>query len=137
VQVCPAAGGAGVQALVRHNGGFPLFWAGFRKPYDNGTKKEKNMVVNNLLVRLKERDSKEIEKVKNLMLSMSGKIPVLLDIQVQTDVKAGESPYDLMLIATFNSLEDKQAYLDHPVHLDVAKYVQNAMESGASLCYEV
>jgi hypothetical protein len=94
------------------------------------------MVTNNLFIKLKNRDAESIKKAKDTLLSMKGKIPVLLNIQVETDVKAGESSYDLMLITQFNTLADKDSYLVHPVHLEVSKYIKEAMESGASLCYE-
>ncbi|GHV17388.1 hypothetical protein FACS189493_4910 [Spirochaetia bacterium] len=95
------------------------------------------MVTNNLLFRLKERTTSEIEKAKNALLSMDGKIPVLLRIQVQVDMRGPDkSSYDIMLITQYNSLEDLDTYLKHPVHVEVAKYIQEAMDTGASLCYE-
>jgi hypothetical protein len=94
------------------------------------------MVTNNLLIKLKQRSSDEIKKAKDMLLSMGGKIPVLLDIRVENDTRGPEgSAYDLMLITQFNELEDLDKYLNHPVHLEVSKYIKDAMETGASLCY--
>jgi hypothetical protein len=42
------------------------------------------MVTNNLLIKLKERSEDEIEKVKNLLLSMNGKIPGLISVKAET-----------------------------------------------------
>ena len=57
------------------------------------------MVTNNLLIKLKERSKDEIEKVKDLLLSMNGKIPVLLSIKVETDIRGPEkSGYDIRLV---------------------------------------
>jgi hypothetical protein len=96
------------------------------------------MVINNLMIKLKERNGSEIEKAKNILLSMKGKIPVLLDIQVKIDVRGpGEAPYDIMLITQFNVIEDRKLYLDHPVHLEVAKYITSVTDINASLCYEL
>jgi hypothetical protein len=94
------------------------------------------MVVNNLLIKLKARDAETIAKAKDTLLSMKGKIPVLLDIDVKTDVKGVEAAYSLMLITKFNSSADLKTYLEHPAHLEVAKYITGVMEQGASLCYE-
>ena len=95
------------------------------------------MVTNNLLIRLKERTACEIEKARDVLLGMDGKIPVLVKIQVQVDTRgADKSSYDLMLITQYNSLEDLEVYLKHPVHIEVAQYIQQAMDTGASLCYE-
>jgi hypothetical protein len=94
------------------------------------------MITNNLLIKLKDRSKDEIEKAKNMLLGMDGKIPVLLSIRVETDTRGSEkSAYDIMLITQFNEMEDLDKYLNHPVHLEVAKYIQAAMETGASLCY--
>jgi hypothetical protein len=43
--------------------------------------------------------------------------------------------YAIMLITQFNELEDLDKYLNHPVHLEVSKYIEGAMETSASLCY--
>jgi hypothetical protein len=94
------------------------------------------MVTNNLLIKLKDRSKDGIEKAKDMLLSMDGKIPVLLSIRVETDTRGPEkSAYDIMLVTQFNELEDLDEYLNHPVHLEVAKYIKDAMETGASLCY--
>jgi hypothetical protein len=95
------------------------------------------MIANNLLIRLKDRSEREIDKVKDLLLSMRGKIPALLDIRVETDIRGPEkSSYDVMLITRFNGLEELKSYLEHPVHLEVSAYIKNATDTGASLCYE-
>jgi hypothetical protein len=95
------------------------------------------MITNNLIVRLKDRSAGEIEKVKNMLLSMRGKIPVLLNITVKTDIRGPEKAlYDFMLMTQFNTLEDFALYLNDPVHLVVAEYIQNAKDSSASLCYQ-
>jgi hypothetical protein len=95
------------------------------------------MVTNNLLIRLKNRSSDEIKKAKDLLLSMDGKIPALISIRVETDMRGPEnSDYDIMLTVQFNDLGDLDKYLNHPVHLEVSKYIKDAMEIGAPLCYE-
>ena len=95
------------------------------------------MVINNLLIKLKNRDSKSIAEAKSVLDGLAGNIPVLLDSRVEVDIRAGESAYDIMLINTFASAQDIQTYLAHPVHVEVAKFIVAAMESSASLCYEV
>ena len=93
------------------------------------------MVVNNLLLRLKNRDAQSIEKMKACLESMKGNIPVLVDSVVKTDVRGGE--YDIMLINTFNSVEDIALYAKDSFHEEVAKYVTQEREASASFCYEV
>jgi hypothetical protein len=93
------------------------------------------MIVNNLLIKLK--DQEEIGKAVEMLSSMNGKIPVLVEISVNVDLRGpGKSAYDLMLITKFSVFEDLDKYLSHPVHLEVAAYMKNAIAASASLCYE-
>ncbi len=92
------------------------------------------MITNNLLIKLKNNDQESIEKARNTLLSMKGKIESLKDIRVEADVRKGN--YDIMLITKYDSLEGLDAYLIDPVHVEVAKYIGSVLESQASLCYE-
>jgi hypothetical protein len=94
------------------------------------------MITNNLLLKLKERNSESITKTKDVLLSMQGKIESLLDVKVEVDIRHGASSYDLMLITKFASMQDLEAYLVHPVHVEVSKYIVNVLDTGASVCYE-
>jgi hypothetical protein len=94
------------------------------------------MIVNNLLIKLKDNSKEKLEEAKNVLSGLKGNIPVLLDSRVEIDINAGKSPYDIMLINSFNSAEDLRIYLDHPVHIKAAEYITLAMEKAASLCYE-
>lgn len=92
------------------------------------------MIVNNLFIRLKERNNENIEKTRVILLSMKGKIETLLDLKVEIDISKGD--YDLMLITKYNSINDLNAYLSHPVHMEVAKYIVNILDNQVSLRYE-
>jgi hypothetical protein len=94
------------------------------------------MITNTLLIKLKEQNQETIEKTKSVLLSMEGKIEALRGIQVQSDIRHGASSYDILLITHFNSMEDMDAYLADPVHVEVSKYIASVLESGASVCYE-
>ncbi|UZW14628.1 Dabb family protein [Clostridium pasteurianum] len=92
------------------------------------------MIVNNLFIRSKERNNENIEKTRVILLSMKGKIETLLDLKVEIDISKGD--YDLMLITKYNSINDLNAYLSHPVHMEVAKYIVNILDNQVSLRYE-
>ena len=95
------------------------------------------MYVNNLMIRLKQRDADSIQEAKKVLQKLKGHIPVLLDSRVETDARGEEAKFDLMLINTFAELTDIEIYLKHPVHVEVGQYIVAAMETSASLCYEV
>ena len=95
------------------------------------------MIVNNVLLKLKSRDKNKVKEAQAVLLSMKGKIDVLLDIQVEENIRPGQPPYDLLLITKYASLEDLNAYLAHPAHLEVAQYIGGVLDTQASLCYEI
>ena len=94
------------------------------------------MIVNNLLLKLKERNKEDITKARDVLLSMKGKIEVLRDVQVEVDIRHGSSSYDIMLITKFATMTDFAAYLVHPVHVEVSRYISKVLESGSAVCYE-
>jgi hypothetical protein len=94
------------------------------------------MIINTLLIKLKDRDKVNIAKARDVLLSMRGKIGTLRDIQVQMNIRPGGLSYDLLLITRFDSMKDLEAYLADPVHVEVAKYIAGAWETAASVCYE-
>ena len=94
------------------------------------------MITNTLLIKLKEQNQETIEETKSVLLSMEGKIKALRGIQVQSDILHGASSFDILLITHFDSMEDMDAYLIDPVHVEVSKYIAGVIESGASVCYE-
>jgi len=71
-----------------------------------------------------------------MLLSMRGKIEFLRDLKVELDIRHGASSYDIMLITQFASMKDLEAYLIHPAHVEVAKYIASVLESAAAVCYE-
>jgi hypothetical protein len=94
------------------------------------------MIINNLLLKLKERNPEHIAKARDVLLSMQGKIEFLCDLQVEVDIRHGGSSYDILLITKFASMEDFDAYLIHPIHVEVSKYIGSVLETGAAVCYE-
>lgn len=94
------------------------------------------MVTNVMLLKLKERNSESIAKARDVLLSMQGKIEFLRDLKVEVDIRHGGSSYDIAVIAIYASLEDLNAYLVHPVHVEVAKYIGGVVETQAAVCYE-
>jgi hypothetical protein len=83
------------------------------------------MIVNNLLIKLKDNSMGKQEGAKNVLSGLKGNIPVLLDSCVEIDINAGKSPEDLKI------------HLDHPVHVKAAEYITPAIEKAALLWYEL
>lgn len=94
------------------------------------------MIVNNLLLRLTNKNPDKILQTKNVLLSMKNNIKYLHHIQVEINTRSGEDAYDLILITKFKTYGDMEKYLSHPKHLEVAKFISSVLEGQATLCYE-
>jgi len=65
-------------------------------------------------------EKNEIKKeIKKGLEGLSGKIPGLIDIKVQTE-HLSSSNADLMLDSSFESIEALKGYAVHPLHIEVA-----------------
>ena len=94
------------------------------------------MIIHNQLLKLNDNSSENIARTKELLLGMQGKIDTIRDLKVAPDIRRAETSYDLVLIAKFDSFADFQAYLPHPVHVEVATQLKSLLASAAAVCYE-
>lgn len=95
------------------------------------------MVTHIVMFSLKDKSSKNIEKTRDILISMDGKIPELKSIEVGIDFLRSERSYDLVLITKFNSRQDLDKYQDHPYHVDVVKkHMHEVRESSVAVDYE-
>lgn len=94
------------------------------------------MITHIVLFKLKDRSAGNVNKTRDVLMSMEGKIAVLLHLEVGTDVLHSERSYDLALTTKFNTLDDLQAYQVHPVHKEIIEYIASVRESAISVDYE-
>lgn len=94
------------------------------------------MIVHNLLIKLHDKSNENIANVRELLLSMQKKIDLISDLNVAVDICRAESSYDIALIAKFNTLEDFNAYLTYPKHIEIGTQIKAKIAATASVCYE-
>lgn len=95
------------------------------------------MIVNNVMLKLKNSDENSISKVKEELLSMKGNIEVLNDIKVGSSIIKENPNFDIFFSTKFESMDDYEAYLVHPLHIQVSKNIGDNIQSNASvLCKE-
>ncbi|VVB97492.1 Stress responsive A/B Barrel Domain protein [uncultured archaeon] len=94
------------------------------------------MITHIVFFKLKDRSPQSIEKARNVLLGLKGRIPQLRHLEVGIDVLHSERSYDIALVTKFNSLEDLVAYQKHPMHVEVAKYMTSVRESAVAVDYE-
>jgi hypothetical protein len=95
-----------------------------------------HVIVNHLLIRLKDRQEEAVQAAREVLLGMEGRIPALHAIRVELPARQQPSNYDLMLIATYFTWADFENYKVDPVHLEVSRYIGGVIENAASFCYE-
>ncbi|MFE4711178.1 MULTISPECIES: Dabb family protein [unclassified Paenibacillus] len=94
------------------------------------------MITNNMMIRLKDRSPENIVKAKEVLLSMRGQIETLRDLRVEINIRHERSSYDLMFVTQYDSMSDLDAYMVHPLHMEVTQYIGSVIDTGASVCYE-
>jgi hypothetical protein len=98
---------------------------------------EKEMITHIVLFTLKERTEEGVEKAKNLLLSMEGKVEMLRHLEVGLDLIHSQRSADIALVTKFDSMEELQAYQVHPYHAnEVAAYMRGVSSSVVAADYE-
>jgi len=94
------------------------------------------MITHVVLFKLKDRSPQSIEKARNLLVDMKGKISQLRNLEVGIDVLHSERSYDIALITKFDSMDGLAAYQAHPVHVKVSEYIMSVKESSVVVDFE-
>ncbi len=94
------------------------------------------MVTHVVLFRLKDRSRKNIERARDVLLSLKDRIPVIRSFEVGADIIRSDRSYDLALVSKFDNLDDLEAYRIHPEHVNVVDYIAQVKESSIAVDYE-
>lgn len=75
--------------------------------------------------------------IKENLEALKDKIECLVDIQVGLNYNTTEAASDVVLVSTFKTKEDLEAYQDHPAHKAVgASYVRPYVKERRVVDYE-
>lgn len=94
------------------------------------------MITHIVLFKLKDNSIESIEKARDILMDMEGKIQGLKDIEVGIDITHSDRSYNLALITKFESITDLEAYQVHPVHVKVAEYIVSVRASTVTVDFE-
>ena len=94
------------------------------------------MITHIVLFKLKDNSIESIEKARDILMDMKGRIPGLKDIEVGVDITRSDRSYDLALITKFDSVKDLDAYQAHPIHVKVSEYILSIRESTITVDYK-
>lgn len=94
------------------------------------------MITHIVFFKLAESSPEKVQAVQEVLLSMQGKIPQLLHLEVGVDLVRSDRSYDLALVTRFASLGDLQAYQIHPYHAEtVVPFIKSAALSSVTVDY--
>jgi hypothetical protein len=78
-----------------------------------------------------------ISLLKERLIALKDLVPVVKTLEVGiNDPQIDKTNFDIVLITTFNSKSDLQAYQSHPEHIKVGEFVMKVRESRACVDFE-
>lgn len=96
------------------------------------------MIQHTVCFRLKDRSEESKQKAKEVLLSMTGRVPTAKAITVGTDFLGSERSYDLILQVLLESRAALDEYQNDPYHCDVVKtYMHAAREASVAVDCEI
>ena len=96
------------------------------------------MIKHVVCYKLKENSLEKKQEVKNMLLTMKGKLNYFKDITVGMDFLNSERSYDIVLEMIFNTKEDMENYQKDDYHFNVIKpYMKSVRVSSVSVDYEI
>ena len=100
------------------------------------------MIRHIVMFKLKIRDDEEhLAEVKNEIKirldSLPGKINVIRSMEVGINVVRSERAYDLVLVSSFDNLDDLETYRVQPAHQEVVEFIANHKDQSAAVDFVV
>lgn len=96
------------------------------------------MIKHIVLFKLKDNSPEHCAKVKELMLSMVGKVDMMRSITVGTDNLHSPRSYDIVLEVLLDDMDALDEYQNDPYHSGVVKaYLATAAENSVCADYEL
>lgn len=89
------------------------------------------MIKHVVCYKLKDNSIEKKEEVKQMLLTMKGKLNYFTDIQVGLDFLGSERSYDVVLEMTFNTKEDMENYQKDEYHFNVIKPYMKSVRTGS------
>ena len=74
-------------------------------------------------------------EIKRRLESLPGKIGVIRSMEVGINVVLSERAYDLVLVLSFDTLDDLETYRVPPAHQDVVSFIAPVKDQSAAVDY--
>ena len=94
------------------------------------------MIKHIVCFKLKEGESPE--KAKEVLLSMKGNVPMLIDIEVGLDLLHSARSYDVILQVTIKDMKTLEEYQQDAYHVSVVKkHMHAVVEKSVAIDYDI
>jgi hypothetical protein len=95
------------------------------------------MITHVVLFQFKSEGKEEnVARAEDMLLSMVGKVDSLRHLEVGLNIVESERAFDLALVTRFDDLPGLMAYAEHPVHVEVKKFLATVVERSFVVDYE-
>lgn len=96
------------------------------------------MIKHIVCFKLKDNSVSAKEETRNVLMSMKGKVPQIVNIEVGIDFLSSARSYDIILQVTLNSRPDLDAYQADEYHCSVVKeYMHAHIVSSIAIDYYI
>lgn len=96
------------------------------------------MIKHIVCFKLKDNSEEKCIEAKNILLSMTGKVPQMREIEVGVDLLHSERSYDIILQVTVDDMAALDAYQNDEYHCSIVKpYMHSVRESSVAVDYEI
>lgn len=90
------------------------------------------------IVCFKLKNGEDVNKAKEVLLSMKGNVPLIRDIEVGVDILHSERSYDLILSVVLDDMKALEEYQNDPYHVNVVKaHMHKVRESSVAIDFEI
>jgi hypothetical protein len=95
------------------------------------------MIKHIVCFKLKNPTDELLAETKSILLSMKGKVPEVVDLEVGVDFLKSDRSYDIILIVTLTDKASLDSYQNDPYHCGVVKKHMHAVrESSVAVDFE-
>lgn len=94
------------------------------------------MIRHIVMWKFKENEKENMYKFLDGLNSLNGKLNMIKHMETGVNINS-DSSFDAVLISDFDSLEDLNAYKNHPEHLAISALCKSIREARASVDYEI
>ncbi|NLL55683.1 MAG: Dabb family protein [Clostridiales bacterium] len=96
------------------------------------------MVRHIVCFKLKDSSLESCRKLREVLFSMEGKVPMIKNLEVRLDELKSARSYDVFLSVDVDSWQQLDNYQNDPYHLNIVKkYVQSVASNSVAVDFEI